>query len=192
MCYIVFVESELVWDEQTIFCLSLSKLGLPSARTGIVIGNEEIISMVAEMNAVMCLTPGSIGAAIASDLVRSGEIIRLSRDVIRPFYQDRAEEAADLLSRELEGVDFHIHMREGAFFLWLWLRDLPISNAELYERLKQRGVLVVPGHYFFPGLREPWQHRNECIRINYSQDKSTVMAGLKIIGQVVRRVYGSC
>jgi ABC-type lipoprotein export system ATPase subunit len=31
----------------------------------------------------------------------------------------------------------------------LWFRNLPITTKELYERLKKRGVLVVPGEYFF-------------------------------------------
>jgi len=89
----------------------------------------------------------------------------------------------------LDGTDFHIHKPEGAFFLWLWLRDLPITDAELYQRLKKRGVLVVPGHYFFPGLEEKWRHRHECIRINYAQDKETVSKGLEIIAYEVKQAY---
>ena len=91
------------------------------------------------------------------------------------------------LFEELDGIDFHIHRPEGAFFLWLLFRGLPITNVELYERLKKRGVLVVSGHYFFPGLKEQWQHKNECIRVNYSQDKETVAVGLKIVADEVKR-----
>ncbi|MHC4477923.1 MAG: aminotransferase class I/II-fold pyridoxal phosphate-dependent enzyme, partial [Planctomycetota bacterium] len=93
------------------------------------------------------------------------------------------------LSAELDGLDFHLHKPEGAFFLWLWLRDLPITCAQLYDRLKKRGVLVVPGHYFFPGLAGPWPHKDECIRINYAQDTETVAAGLKIIAEEAKHAY---
>ncbi len=186
---IIFTEAEPVWDDNTVVCMSLSKLGLPGTRTGIVIANEEVITMVSQVNAVMSLAPGGLGAAIATDLVRSGEILRLSQNVIKPFYQTRAEESADLLCRELEGTDFHIHRPEGTFFLWLWLPGLPITDGQLYERLKKRGVLVVPGHYFFPGLKDNWQHKYECIRINYSQDKDVVTRGLKIIAEQVRQAY---
>jgi len=188
---IIFTEAKPVWDENTIVCMSLSKLGLPSTRTGIVIANEEIIGMISQVNAVMSLAPGGLGAAIATDLVRSGEILRLSQNVIKPFYQIRAEEAVELLCRELNGTDFHIHKPEGTFFLWLWLQGLPVTDVELYERLKKRGVLIVPGHYFFPGLDEQWQHRYECIRINYSQDKDVVTRGLKIIAAEIRQAYDS-
>lgn len=187
---IIFTEAKPLWNENTIVCMSLSKLGLPATRTGIVIANEEVISMVSEMNAVINLAPGSIGAAIAAELVRSGQIIRLSREVIRPFYERKAKEAVEQLCAGLDGVDFHIHKPEGAIFLWLWLRGLPITDGELYERLKKRGVVVVPGHYFFPGLKEQWQHKSQCIRVNYSRDEETVRAGLEIIVEEVRGAYG--
>jgi valine--pyruvate aminotransferase len=186
---IIFTDARPIWNENIILCMSLSKLGLPAARTGIVIANEEIIDMVSKVNAIVSLAPGGIGAAIALNLVHSGEIIRLSRDIIKPFYQAKANEAVEQLTEQLDGIDFHIHKPEGAFFLWLWLRDLPISDAELYLRLKKRGVLVVPGHYFFPGLKEKWRHKRECIRINYAQDKETVSKGLEIIVDEVKQAY---
>ena len=186
---IVFTRAKAVWNEQTIFCMSLSKLGLPAVRTGIVIAGEEIVSMVSKVNAVMSLAPGGMGAAIATDLVRSGEIINLSHNIIRPFYQNKAQAALEQVFRELDGVNFHVHKPEGAFFLWLWFPELPITSRQLYLRLKERGVLIVPGHYFFPGLTENWPHKNECIRVNYSQQAETVTSGIKIIAEEVRKAY---
>ena len=186
---IIFTQVRAIWNERTIFCMSLSKLGLPALRTGIVIANEEVIAMVSKMNAVTSLAPGSMGAAIATNLVRSGEIISLSRNIIKPFYQKKAREALEQVFKELDGINFHIHKPEGTFFLWLWFPELPITNRELYQRLKDRGVLIVPGHYFFPGLKEEWKHKNECIRVNYSQDTETFAAGMKIIADEVKRAY---
>jgi len=186
---IIFTEAKAVWNEHTIFCMSLSKLGLPALRTGIVIADEVIITMISRMNAVMSLAPGGMGAAIVMDLIRTGEIINLSRNVITPYYQHKAKGTLEQVYKELDGVDFHVHKPEGAFFLWLWFPNLPITTGELYERLKARGVLIVPGHYFFPGLKEEWRHKNECIRVNYSQDEEIVTAGVKIISEEVKRAY---
>jgi len=185
--HIIFTEVKPIWNENIIFCMSLSKLGLPSVRTGIVIANEEVIDMLSKVNAVMSLAPGGFGAAMATNLVRSGEIISLSRDVIRPYYEEKVRMVLKQTFTKLDGVDFYVHKPEGAFFIWLWFPDMPITNEELYQRLKKRGVLVVPGHYFFPGLKEEWPHKNECIRVNYSQDNQTVAAGIKIIAEEVRR-----
>ena len=38
-------------------------------------------------------------------------------------------------------------------FLWLWFEGLGIGTTELYQRLKRKGLLVVPGKYFSPGSR---------------------------------------
>jgi len=186
---IIFTETRPFWNENTIVCLSLSKLGLPATRTGIIVASEEIVQMVTRANAIMTLAPGGIGAAMTVDMVRSGEIIRLSRDVIRPFYEEKMRLAVEQLHKQLDGLNYHIHKPEGTFFVWLWLEGLPITNVELYERLKRRGVLVVCGHYFFPGLSEDWRHKYECIRINYSRDEVTVKRAIEIIGEEVHLAY---
>jgi valine--pyruvate aminotransferase len=188
---IIYEEVKPAWGENTIFCMSLSKLGLPAARTGIIIAREEVAEMVSKVNAVLSLAPGNIGPAIATNMVRTGEIIKLSRDVIKPFYQKKAEAVMEQVFEELDGIDFHVHKPEGAFFLWLWFPGLPVTCAELYQRLKKKGVLVIPGHYFFPGLEEEWPHKNECIRVNYSQDPKTVSAGVKIIAEEVRLAHNT-
>ena len=186
---IIFEEVEPVWDENIVLCLSLSKLGLPGIRTGIIIAREEIASAINSMNAVVSLAPTSIGAGMALDMVESGEIIRIGRELIRPYYKERAEKAVEWVWEALTGTPFYIHKPEGAFFFWLWFKDLPISSAELYERLKKRGVLIVPGHYFYPGMDEEWEHKMECIRMNYTQKESKVQGGIRIIGEEVKRAY---
>ena len=187
---IVFGESTPVWDQHVVVCMSLSKLGLPGFRTGIVIANEEIIEALAAATAIFCLSPGRLGPALATELVESGALLPLVRDVIRPHYAGRAARAVDRLRTGLRDYPVRIHKPEGAFFLWLWMPGLPIANAALYERLKQRDVIVVSGHYFFPGLEvDDWPHKRECIRISYADDWERTERGLDIIADEVRRAY---
>lgn len=187
--HIVFTDAEPLWNENTVVCMSLSKLGLPGTRTGIVLARPEIVEMIARVNAVMSLAPGSMGTAIATELVRSGEILHISRDVIRPFYEKKAQQALNQFHQHLQGVDYHIHRPEGAFFMWLWLRGLPITSQQLYERLKAHHVIVVPGHYFFPGLTDPWPHTHECIRVSYAQSTDVVSRGIEIIATEIKHAY---
>ncbi len=188
---IIFTDAEPIWNENTIVCMSLSKLGLPGVRTGIVIARRDIIEMVARVNAVISLAPGGVGPALLLDLVRSGRIIDLGREVIQPFYRRKMQEVLRLIHEHFRGIEYRIHKPEGAFFVWLWFPDLPIKSQQLYERLKQRSVLVVPGHYFFPGLAELWPHTNECIRVNYAQDSKIASAGIPIIAKEVKRAYAT-
>lgn len=184
---IVFTDADPLWNENTIVCMSLSKLGLPGVRTGIVIARPEVVEMVARANAVMSLAPGGVGPALVTDLVRSGRVIDLSREVIQPFYRQKMQEVLRQIHASFEGVDYRVHKPEGAFFVWLWFPGLPLTSQQLYERLKQRNVLIVPGHHFFPGLTEPWSHTQECLRISYAQDPKVVAAGLEVIADEVRR-----
>ena len=184
---IVFTEVTPYWDDNVILCLSLSKLGLPGVRTGIIVGNRDLISALSGMTATMSLAVSSVGPVLMRELVASREIIRVSEDIIRPYYQRRSQQAVEWLREALAGCEYFIHRPEGAFFLWLWLPGLPIDSADLYRRLKERGVLVLSGHHFFPGLAEEWRHRHECLRISYAQHPEVVRAGLAIVGEEVRR-----
>jgi len=188
---LMYTEASPRWTPQHILCLSLSKLGIPAARTGIVIADKPVIRALSGVNAIMNLATGSFGAMLAEPLVRSGEIISMSRDLVQPVYQ-RKMEAAVAAFREAMGDEcpWRVHKPEGAMFLWLWFPDLPISSLELYKRLKARGVLVVSGHYFFPGLPdEGWRHQHECLRVTYSQDEADVARGLQAIAEEVKRAW---
>ncbi|WP_165854840.1 valine--pyruvate transaminase [Marinobacter sp. JSM 1782161] len=188
---LLFVDATPRWNDNIILCLSLSKLGLPAARTGIVIAAEPVIKALSGINAIMNLATGSFGAMLAEPLVRSGEILSLSRDVVCPFYQRKMRKAVAVLEDALgERCPWAVHKPEGAMFLWLWFPDLPVSSLALYERLKRRGVLVVSGHYFFPGLPEDdWRHRHECLRVTYSQDDERVAEGLRAIADEVLTIW---
>ena len=186
---IIFAEVTPFWNTNTILCMSLSKLGLPGIRCGIVIADEAIITALTNINGIINLAPGSLGPAIADNLIARNDLLRLSHDVIRPFYQRKADHAVALLQRYISDDRFRIHKPEGAIFLWLWCNELPITTKELYLRLKQRGVIVVPGEYFFIGLEQPWQHSQQCLRMNYVQDDEVMARGIKIIAEEITLAY---
>ncbi len=186
---ILFTDATPHWNENTILVLSLSKLGMPGVRTGIIVARDEIIHAYANANGIVNLACGNIGPAIATEMFRSGEIETLTRGYVTPFYRQRATKTVNAFREALGDVPYRIHKPEGAFFLWLWFEGLPISSQELYERLKKRGVLVVPGHHCFFGLKEHWPHSQECIRVSYVQDEEQVRRGIGIIADEAREAY---
>ncbi len=74
-------------------------------------------------------------------------------------------------------------------FLWLWFEDLSITSSELYERLKSKGLLVVPGKYFFPGQRRLTQHAESCIRLNYVQNDEDLTKGVEILARELKSCW---
>ena len=188
---VVFRDATPVWDDNIILILSLSKLGLPGTRTGIVVARPELVREIRSMTAIVGLANNNVGQALVRPLLETGEIKRLSNEVVRPHYQARSEQAMELAEEFLpREVPWRVHESEGAFFLWFWFENLPISCRELYLRLKDAGVIVVPGEYFFFGLNaDGWDHARQCIRVSYTQPESIVRDGFRILGEVIREVY---
>lgn len=185
------------WSETSglILCFSLSKLGMPGARTGVVIAPRQLAKAIVNLNGVLSLAPGSVGPTVALPLLREeGRMARLCEEKVRPWYKERAFYAKSVLMEAL--ADEHrvlCHRPEGCIFLWVWCRGLPVNSQEMYKRLKARGVLVIPGHFFFPGLADAsgWAHTGECLRVSYAgiQDREKLSLGLRTIATAIREAY---
>ncbi|NBB90060.1 MAG: valine--pyruvate transaminase [Spirochaetes bacterium] len=185
---IVFTDAVPTWNDNIVLGLSLSKLGLPSARTGIIVASEEIIGALGSANAIMSLATGTFGQLMAEPLIKSGELLSLSNEVIKPFYLEKSRLTLEWIDQLFsDSVEYSVHESEGAFFLWLWFKNLPITTYELYRRLKERNVIVVPGTYFFFGMNEAWSHSDECIRLNYAMPDEEVRRGLEIIAEEAKK-----
>jgi len=188
---IIFNEVNPFWNDNTIVCMSLSKLGLPGARTGIVVANEEVIQQFTNMTAISSLAPGGIGPVVANHLIENNQLLPLCNEIILPFYQKRSQLAVQLLREAIDDERVNIHKPEGSLFLWLWFEDLPITTSELYRRLKRKGLLIVPGKYFFPGQVEASKHAESCIRMNYVQSEDELKRGVEILANELRACWSS-
>lgn len=182
---ILFDEVAPLWTEQTIHVMSLSKFGLPGTRTAFVVGPPKVAAAVASMTAVTGLANGNFGQTIARPLIASGEITRLSKEVIKPYYLAKRDKALAAINEFfLDTAPYAIHESGGAMFLWLWVKDSKRTSKEIYKALKKRGVLVVPGEYFFFGLEDQeWPHRHECLRLSFAMDDDDVREGIRIIAE---------
>lgn len=186
---IEFGAPEPYWSDNVILLLSLSKLGLPGLRSGFIVASPELVLAFASANTILNLASGNAGPVLLSSLLRSGELLPLCRNTIQPWYKQKLDVALDCLRGELGDLPYRMHQPEGAFFLWLWFRDLPVSSARLYELLKEAGVLVIPGESCFPGLPDVWNHTQQCVRLSYAVDAQQLRAAAAIIARVVRALY---
>jgi valine--pyruvate aminotransferase len=184
---IVFDAAAPLWTEQTIHVMSLSKLGLPGTRTAFIVAPPPVANAISSMIAVTGLANGNLGQSIIEPLVASGAITRLCREIITPYYRGKRDTALAAAHTFFPAdAPWALHKSEGALFLWLWLENSRVSARQIYENLKKRGVIVVPGEYFFFGdAGKDWRHRHECLRISYAMDDDQVSAGLKIIAEEI-------
>lgn len=184
---IVFSDATPYWNENIILCLSLSKLGLPALRTGIVVAAKPVINLITAANAGNCLAPGSLGPALVEPLLNSGELDRLCSEHIKPFYQVRLEATLLEIDRQLGHLPIKLHQPDGAMFLWMWIEGLPITSQTLYQQLKAQGLYVIAGEHFFD-KRDNSKHKYECIRLNYATNEEDVKNGILIL----RRTLENC
>ena len=188
---VIYEDVSPFWNQNTILCMSLSKLGLPGARTGIVVANEDIIALLGRISSIVTLAPHSMGAALMTRLIKDREVHTLCEDVLKPFYQEKIDFAKAAFYKHFAHLPVKFHKPEGAFFMWLWVEGMPISSKELYERLKTRNVLVIPGEDFFIDIDPSWRHKQECLRINYAQPDDKIDRGFALIAEEIRRSFGA-
>jgi len=119
-------------------------------------------------------------------MIEDDEMTHLTEEIIKPFYREKLDTATRLFGTHFGDLPVLMHKPEGAFFLWLWLQDLPISTQELYQRLKAKMVYVIPGEEFFIDIDPSWEHTKQCIRINYSQPEDRIERGFKLIAEELR------
>lgn len=185
-----FTEMTPVFGENILHCMSLSKAGLPGERIGIAIGDEEWIHVLECFQTNMCIHPSRYGQAIAARAINSGKLAEISEQVIRSFYQNKFTVLEDSLFAAMpKDLPWFLHRGEGAIFAWLWLDELPITDWEFYQQLKQVGVIVVPGSSFFPGLREDWLHKHQCLRISLTGSDEEIAIGMQRLAHVAQQVY---
>ncbi len=188
--HIVFVEDAKPFlTENTVLGMSLSKLGLPSLRCGIVIAQKEIIEKMSAINAIASLAPTGFGPTLVLEMIKNHSLLNLSQKTIKPYYASKSIQAQQWIHEFFAGTEYSIHKSEGALFLWLYLADLQITTIDFYAKLKERGVITVPGEYFFFGLPEGQKHEHfdKCLRLNYSGSESEVREGLHIISELYRQ-----
>ena len=77
-------------------------MGLPGVRSGLIIANPYIIESFSRINAILHLANGNLGKGLSMPIITNGEIIKLSKNVIRPFYESKSRETVKILEKELK------------------------------------------------------------------------------------------
>lgn len=187
-----FTEMTPAFGGNLVHCMSLSKAGLPGERLGIAIGDEAIIGVLESFQTNLCIHSSRYGQAIAAKAIASGRLGQYAEKVVRPYYQSKFTLVEQVLDATMPAErPWYLHKGEGGIFAWLWLDELPMTDWEFYQQLKQVGVIVVPGSSFFPGLREDWAHMRQCVRISLAAPDDEIREGMEKLAAVVAQVYGA-
>ncbi len=188
---VVYQKQNCPWQDGMIAVMSMSKLGLPGLRTAFVVADPEVIATIVKANTIINLANGNLGPLLMSRLLASGDLKKLTHFVLPNFYEQQRNTLVHYIDRYLAPFPYRIHETGGAFFVWLWLENLPISSVELYQRLKKKNLLVMSGEPFFFGLEDNWDHAHQCLRLTYCQSSDVLEQAVKILADELSILYAS-
>jgi valine--pyruvate aminotransferase len=183
---LAFVPMELIYNDNVLHCVSLSKAGLPGERVGFAIGHERYIEALEPFFSNMGIHSSRFGQAVAAKALLSGRLAELSATVIRQFYQRKIELFREALHRHLpKEIDWYLHCCEGTLFSWLWINTAQMHDLNMYQSLKGGGLLCVPGSTFFPGLRDEYPHKHQCLRFSMTAPDEHLVLAAKVVASEI-------
>jgi len=184
---LAYTEMTPIFDEHVIHCVSLSKAGLPGERIGIAIAHERYIEALEPFLSNTGIHSSRFGQALAARAFVSGKLEELSARSVKPLYQQKLEIFRNALHDQLpDELNWYLHRVEGSLFAWLWINTHEMYDLEMYQNLKSRNLLCVPGSTFFPGLREEFPHKHKCLRFSMTAPDEDLKAGAVALAAELR------
>lgn len=158
---------------------SFSKIAFPGLRVGWCIGPESVIERLRLVKQSTDLHTGQLAQATLAEFVRRGHLARHMAKM-KKVYAARLD-ALEAALRKHMPEDAHWTRPEGGMSLWVTL-PAGFDAAELLIHVRERGVLFVPGRYFY------FQHpRPNTLRLGFaSLDEQAIARGVQTLGELLK------
>ena len=119
--------------------------------------------------------------------MESGQLDRVSKDVIRPFYAERQSIAKRILNEELgSNLPWRLHEADGGMFSWLWIDHPRFCDMTLYEAMKRQSIYIMPGRHFFVDPDRLPNHATRCFRLSVAGDDTALRLGVARLAETVK------
>jgi valine--pyruvate aminotransferase len=173
--------------ENVLHLYSFSKVGLASERVGVVIGPEQIITLLRSVLRNNIIQPPRIGQYVAASLI--------------PFFQEYPDVASKfsrlfqahynigqtfLKGTKVRGNPLRITAWEGGPFLWCEWEGSPTGDG-LFWSLLEAGVAVAPESALRVGSFIEKRSTLNGMRIGLGETTRNLEAGFAVISEVLRR-----
>jgi aspartate aminotransferase len=159
-------------DGRVLSAFSFSKTyAMTGLRVGYLVANEEVTSQAAKLQEPMiaCVNAPAQAAALAA--------LRGPQDAVRAM-RDAYQERRDLAITQLDAQGMRYLKPEGAFYLWIDVRDRSRGDVATWamDLLRNEHVAVAPGTTFGP-LGEGWA------RLSLATATEDLLEGIRRIGK---------
>ncbi len=157
---------------------SFSKVAFPGLRVGWCIGPESVIERLRLLKQTTDLHTDQLAQAVMAEFLRRGYLARYAAKM-KKIYCAKLEAMMEALERHMpEGTSWT--RPEGGVSLWVTLPS-GLDSAELLIHLRERGVMFVPGRYFY------FQHpQPNTLRLGFAALKEKEIArGVQMLGELL-------
>lgn len=159
---------------------SFSKIAFPGLRVGWCIAPESVIERLRLVKQSTDLHTDQLAQATLAEFIRRGYLVRhLAK--MKKIYRSRLEVLEECLEKEMPEQTTWTRT-EGGMCLWL---SLPpgFDAAEFLIHARERGVLFVPGRYFYSQHPQP-----NTLRLGFaSLDEKNIARGIQILAETLKQ-----
>jgi 2-aminoadipate transaminase len=157
---------------------SFSKIAFPGLRVGWCIGAESVIERLRLVKQSTDLHTEQLAQATLAEFVRRGYLARHNAKM-KKVYRSRLEAMEEALEKNMpEGTSWT--RPDGGMSLWVTLPP-GFDAAELLIHLRERGVLFVPGRYFYVQNPQP-----NTLRLGFASIEEKLIArGIETLGELL-------
>lgn len=157
---------------------SFSKVAFPGLRVGWCVGPERVIERLRQLKQVTDLHTDQLSQATLAEFAKTGLLEKHLKRMIR-IYSRRLEAMEKCLERHLPtGIEWT--RPEGGMSVWITLPP-GLDAGELLIHAREKGVLFVPGRYFF--VQNP---RLNTLRLGFAGvEEQDITRGILTLGQVI-------
>jgi 2-aminoadipate transaminase len=161
---------------------SVSKIAFPGLRVGWCIGPESVIERLRLVKQATDLHTDQLAQATLAEFIQRGH---MSRHLVKmnKVYRSRLGAIESALGKFMPEESTWTRP-EGGMSVWLSL-PAGFDAGELLIHARERGVMYVPGRYFYHQNPQP-----NTVRLGFaSLDEKRIMRGIETLGEVVKTEF---
>jgi len=173
-------------NQIVIYLGTFSKVLFPGIRVGWIAAERECIQRLTALKRFSDLTSSPVLQATVHEFCRLGYYdLHLKR--MHRVFRKRMHVALQAMREHLPRDKTEWLEPCGGYLIWVRLKELDKSEAEIEEIFYRNGVVVSPGRlYFQPEAARPF------FRISISMlDEDEILEGMERLGNAIRQIYDS-
>jgi 2-aminoadipate transaminase len=158
---------------------SFSKVAFPGLRVGWCIGPENVIERLRLLKQTTDLHTDQLAQAVMAEFLKRGYLARYTAKM-RKIYRAKLDAMMRSLEKHMpEGTSWT--RPEGGVSVWVTLPS-GVDAAELLIHLRERGVMFVPGRYFY------FQHpQPNTLRLSFGAlNEKEIARGVQMLGEMLK------